>query len=431
MGFIKWILVVTSASLVCGCHHQNTSADFQKQHYFYSNIQGNNTIEGEHIFIKTIKKDTIVFYNEIGDLLNSINKRWILGQGSGKPYYDTGKEYLWRIKEVIAEKKSIIVHQPKSIQLDLPVVFWKSRPLPVLFSNTLQSSWGFSKINYNPTDSNYSTHLYQCDTATTDIYLATSKNGLEWNIKPILTPKDFGSIKWNFSDDGTLKTSPLISDIIQYQGTYYSFVYGDDAEKHTYIGLLTSDALEGKYTIHEHPIIAPRKESQYACHDVYHPKVIQIDSSWFMFYTGKNNQQEEFICVAQSKDLLNWTNLKENIIPRNKGWNSAMFNQLCAQVKLNQDTLMIWVTGAKNVGDYDSPNKGNAMDACIGKFFTVLPELNFKEFPGNPVFGGNPIYKVENDHIGAAFQEIDIDGYKTTFYHGKGISSKNYTLLIQ
>ena len=107
MGFIKWILVVTSASLVCGCHHQNSSADFQKQHYFYSNIQGNNTIEGEHIFIKTIKKDTIVFYNEIGDLLNSINKRWILGQGSGKPYYDTGKEYLWRIKEVIAEKNQL------------------------------------------------------------------------------------------------------------------------------------------------------------------------------------------------------------------------------------------------------------------------------------------------------------------------------------
>jgi hypothetical protein len=71
------------------------------------------------------------------------------------------------------------------------------------------------------------------------------------------------------------------------------------------------------------------------------------------------------------------------------------------------------------------------LDACIGKFFTILPEIEFKECSGNPIFGGDPTFDFENDHVGANFQEIEIDGYKTTFYHAIGTSGRNYTILLK
>ena len=305
-------------------------------------------------------------------------------------------------------------------------------PFPVVFNNSLSASWGFSKIIFDQKDSLYKTHIYECDTGIVNIYLATSKSSVDWKIKHLLSPEDFNNVTWNVPEkDGKMKVTPLVSDIIKHNEKFYSYAYGDDSQKKTYIGLLTSDSLDGEYTISKKPLLSPNPSSKFSNNDVYHPKVIKTDSSWIMFYTAKNDNNEEFICAAKSIDLINWSVIKENIIPRNNGWNSALYNQLCSQVKIKNDTLFLWATGAKEVGDYNNPNKGNPMDLCIGKFYTLLPILNFKECPGNPIFGGNPIFEFENDHIGASFQEIEIDDYITTYYHGKGTSGKNYTILIK
>ena len=86
-----------------------------------------------------------------------------------------------------------------------------------------------------------------------------------------------------------------------------------------------------------------------------------------------------------------------------------MKNMLCAQVKIIKNKIHIWVTGTKEVGSYQSPTKGNAMDICIGKFEAPTNSLEFTEAKGNPTFGGNPTFAFENDHIGGVFQEIIYD----------------------
>ena len=104
---------------------------------------------------------------------------------------------------------------------------------------------------------------------------------------------------------------------------------------------------------------------------------------------------------------------------------------ICAQVKIINNKLYIWATGTKDVGDFSSPNKGNAMDICIGKFCSPLNSYNFKEVKGNPVFGGNPAFEAENDQIGGVFQELNYENYIYTFYHGKGRSGSKYTILMK
>lgn len=415
------------------CQQNSEKITFHKQYYFYSNTQGNNTIEGDYIKASKIINDTLFFGPEVTGIIKNINKSWIIGQGSGKPYYDSGKEYYWHILKVLEDKNAIIIKRnPNLINLNLPFVFWKTGSYPIQFSDNLKGSWGFSKIIFDKKDSLYKTHLFECDTNEVSLYSAISKDLNKWKINPLLQPNDFNNTPWNVPDkNGIMKVTPLISDVVKHENKYYSFAYGDDEQEKTYIGLLTSTTLEGNYHIQKEPILSPNPKSLFSNHDVYFPKVVKNGKKWLMFYTSKNNQNEEFLCCASSSDLFNWETLKENIIPRNKGWNAAMFNQICAQVTLKADSIILFVTGAKDVGDYSKPNKGNVMDAAIGKFIAHKDSLNFMELPGNPVFGGNPTFEFENDHIGGAFQELNHDGYTYTFYHGKGRSSKNYTLLIR
>ncbi len=183
--------------------------------------------------------------------------------------------------------------------------------------------------------------------------------------------------------------------------------------------------------LHPLPLISPNPKSEFSNHDVYFPKIIRNDSLWLMYYTSKNEQNEEFLCVAKSDNLMDWKVVKENVLTRNQGWNAGMKNLLCAQVKIVNHQIHLWATGTKDVGNYKKPNKGNALDVCIGKFHTSLNPYSFTEDIGNPIFGGNPTFDFENDHIGGAFQEIDYENYTYTFYHGKGRSGKEYTILVK
>lgn len=427
------VLLLLSSIGFLNCNQKPEKITFQKQSYFYINTQGNNSIEGNYIYTSKTTDDTLFFDSNTTKILNQVDKSWIIGQGSGKPYYDSGKENYWHITKVIPERNTVVFKSNQyKINPSLPFVFWKLSSYPVRFSDSLKGSWGFSKILLDPKDHLFKTHLFECDTEWVNLYLATSKDLSKWDIQTVLQPKQFKNASWNVAaKDGKMKVTPLISDVVFHENKYYSFAYGDDKEERTYIGLLIADSLEGVYNINSKPILSPNPKSKFSNHDVYFPKVVKNGEGWLMFYTAKNNQNEEFLSCATSKNLLDWKVLKENIIPRNKGWNSALFNQICAQIKLKKDSITLWVTGAKDVGDYNNPNKGNVMDACIGKFTAHKDSLNFTELPGNPIFGGNPVFDFENDHIGGAFQELDFNNYTYTFYHGKGRSSKNYTILLR
>lgn len=425
------ITLVISATISCSSPPEIIT--FQKQHFFYSNLEGNNTIEGNHICASSIRKDTLFFGEEASKIIQSISKSWIMGQGSGKPYYDTGKEKYWFISKILQKQNAIIIIlNENKINPKLPFVFWKQGTFPVHFSDSLKGSWGFSKIIFDQTDSAFKTHLFECDTDQVNLYLASSKNLNHWNIKQLLNPLDFEDIPWNVAHaNGKMMVTPLISDVVFSNNKYYSFAYGDDADEKTYIGLLASNKLEGPYQIIREPILSPNPESKFSNHDVYYPKVVKVDKNWLMFYTAKNDNNEEFICYASSKDLMNWKVQKENIIPRNQGWNKGIRNQITAQVKIKNDTIWLWATGIKEVGDFDNLNKGNVLDQCIGKFYSPKDSIHFKESYGNPVFGGAPNHLKENDHIGGSFQELYHDGYNYTFYHGKGRKGKDYTILIR
>ena len=430
---MKITLIILLNLLFFKCTEENLNVAFEKQHYFYSNTQGNNSIEGSHIYISKKKGDTLYFDEEVSKIIKEIDPSWIVGQGSGKPYYDTGKEYYWHVLKVLPGLNAVITAPVnRYFNIKKPVVFWNLGHYPVKLSDSLKGSWGFSKIILDKKDSLFKTHLFECDTDVVNLYIATSKNLSSWKIKHLLEPNDFRGVVWNAPDiDHKMKKTPIISDIVLFEDKYYSFAFGDNKFKKTFISVLISDSLEGKYKVHPFPLVSPNLESGFSNDDVYFPKVVRSDSSWLMFYTSRSKQKDSFLCVAKSNNLIDWTVIREDVLPRNKGWNSGIKNMICAQVKVINNKLYLWVTGTKDVGDFSSPNKGNSMDICIGKFYAPLNSYNFKEAKGNPVFGGNPSFEAENDHVGAAFQEINYGNYIYTFYHGKGRAGKKYTILMK
>lgn len=415
---------------VTSCSQKEATVPFQNQGYFFSNIEGNNQIEGQHIFISKQRGDTLFFDTSCKKVLGAIGKKWIIGQGSGKAYYDAGKEKTWAILEILPNHNAIRFFG-SNIEIKQPVVFWNKGYTPMEFDKTLKGSWGFSKIIRDPKNQKFYTHLYNCDTDQVSIYLSKSENLSTWETKKVLDPEQFKNTPWNVANaDGKMKVTPLLSDIILKDSVYYCFAYGDDADEKTYIGLLKTTNLK-EYEIINQPILSPNPTSDFSNNDVYYPKVLQVNNDYLMFYTAKNQRNEEFISVAQSKDLVQWSVLKENIVPRNTGWNAALYNQLTAQVELHGDSIILWATGAKEVGELAKPNKGNPLDLCIGIFKAHKDSLLFHENPGNPVFGGNPTLDSENDHIGGAFQTIQFNNYNYTFYHGKGLNTNNYRILIR
>lgn len=425
---IALIIVFLNSS----CEKKHKLVHEQQQSY-YSNIEGNNQTEGQHIFIERIHGDTLFLKNNISAILKSINYNWCIGQGSGKPYYDTGKEKIWYIKKILPLKNAVVTFESKiKLAVNKPIVFWKKGHRAQNFTNDLKGSYGFSSIVYDSTKMKFYTHLHECDNEKVNIYNASSNDLLNWDIVLGLTPKDFKAVSWNKPlRNKKLTATPMPSEVILFEGKYYHFMYADDEELYSRIGLMTSENFEGPYQIKQTALVEPNPNSQFSNKDVYHPKVIFYNGSWWMFYTSKNEEKDEFISLAQSSNLTKWKVVKENIIKRNDGWNNGLKNQMVAQVKVKNDSLYLWTTGIKKLGDFENLNKGNVMDQCIGKFACTDTNFNFEELPGNPIFCGNPTSENENDHIGAAFQEVFYNNYNFTFYHAKGRNNRNYTILIK
>lgn len=398
----------------------------ENQHVYISNFESNNSGEFEQIIATKFVNDTIFFPLRTKQILKLINaKNWLMGQGTGKNYYDVGKEVLFTIKKINPDLQYLIVENSKLFNKKFPVVFWKTNTKSEPWIN-LDGSWSFSQIVYDSAQQNYFTHLYPCNSLQFDILVASSKNLLNWEIKrqPVIPASLFNEVQWNYPKG----TAPLISDIIHHNNRFHSFCYSDDQNDQTYISILTSDSLNGSYNLPKEPCISPNPKSEFSNHDVYFPHVLKIDTLWKMFYTSKNKDGEEYICIAESSNLTSWKTINENIIERNSGWNSSLSNQMVSQTKYANDTLWLWVTGVKDTKKGGIQNKGNVLDICIGKYFSIMPFASFTPMKGNPFFGGDPSLEEENDHIGASFQEIKRNDSTFYFYISKGTKEQNYKL---
>ena len=412
------------------CNSDINISETQKQNYFISNIECDNHSNLTYIMVESIVGDTLFFNKQADKILKQIDENWAIGQGTNEIYLDTGKEKLFKIKTINNLGRFITITEINNFSISQPVVFWNVANFSARVFPNSKKSWSFGKILFDEKTNKFVTHLFECDTNRVSIYLAYSDNLSKWkaNEKPILIPDNFKDIYWNAPNNkGEMTVTPLISDVIMHDEKYYIFVYGDNTQENTFISLLTADSLNGLYTIHKKPLLQFNQESSYSNHDVYYPKILKYKKKWLMFYTAKNKNNDEVICKAISYDLRIWKTMKENIIPRNNGWSSNPKNQLTAQVKLINDTIYLWATGTKTVKDLNKNlNKGNVQDIAIGKYYSIDGGNNYSEMKGNPIFGGNPLSASENDHVGAAFQEITLADTTYTFFHSKGVSKPYY-----
>lgn len=429
-----YISFICISILAMDCQQQDAqSLPPEKQQYYISNYSCNNRSELNHIKATLLTKDTLFFGNRIAEAIQQIDSSWIIGQGTGEIYYDTGKENLFPILEINTKHRWIRISNSSQFKIENALVFWKKRKLslPILKN---KGSWGYSKIIFDSLRQEYQTHFFECDTKRVQLYIGRSKNLINWkkDSLPILQPNNFKDCNWNlpFPNRNTAVT-PLISDIVHHKGKYYCFAYGDDLENKTYISLLITDSLDGTYNIHPDPIVSPDYLSDIANHDVYMPRVVKIKNQWIMFYTAKNELNHESICRATSTDLFNWRTRDRVIISKNEGWNSNQKNQLVSNLQYRNDTLFMWCTGTKSTtGIRRKLNKGNVEDIAIGKFYSLDDGNIFTPCDGNPVFGGNPNNTLENDHVGAPIQIITKNDSTYTFYHAKGRKNKKYTVLL-
>ena len=432
--YCKLLTIFLSFILIASCTKKNEIAENQQQNYFIANYECNNNNSYTYIIASKKNKDTLFFSKNSNQIFNQISSNWTLGQGTGKLYFDTGKEVLFPIKNINSKELYITIQNHENFSPSKPIVFWKSKKQSYLVLPNSKKSWGFGKVIFEEKRKRFITHIFECDTNEVKLYLAYTNDLKNWKREatPILGPNNFKNLNWNAPNTvGNMTVTPLVSEIIFYNEKYYIYVYGDNSNLNTFIGLLTCDSLNGQYKVYEDPILSPKENSSYSNHDVYYPKVIEYKGKWLMFYTSKNKNNEEFICMATSKDLQSWITVKENIIKRNNGWNQNTKNQLTAQVKNINDTLFIWTTGTKTIKDKNRQyNKGNVLDIAIGKFYSIDNGKTFIESKGNPIWGGNPLLTSENDHVGASFQEIFHKDTIYTLYHSKGVDSSYYKIKV-
>ena len=110
MNNFKLLLLLTSPLIVFNCGTKTDLVKFEAQSVFYSNLEGNNSFEGSFIYANKISGDTLFFSSKFDSILYQIDKSWVIGQGSGKPYYDAGKENLYNIEKIITEKRAIVIY---------------------------------------------------------------------------------------------------------------------------------------------------------------------------------------------------------------------------------------------------------------------------------------------------------------------------------
>jgi hypothetical protein len=431
------------------------------------NLEQNNDIEGTYLSVNNvnIKDSTIQLKLPKNFFITRKNiSKWQLGWGSEIPLFDSGVENIRKISWINHKKGTIRLGEilrgkgwPKKNQR---IVFWNNTPnnfrkitdTPVLntklwpgFSGT---SVHFSSIEFDSVQSKYFMFFNECDTSKINIYVATSKNLINWTPenkgKPILTNKDFKNCIWAKNEKpSNEKSTPFISETFFFNKKWHLFFHGYDSNGKRHIGLATSKNILGPYKVRRKAILSPSINIPWSESSVYYPKISKFKDGFVMFYAGENKYGNQGIGMATSKNLINWENNPKNpVIVSHFGWRSVLGCTEPTFIKTKGDTIYLMIAGAKifKMGFWHHyisrrmymDKSGNVDDTQLGVYMSTNKGKNFLAHKNNPVFINDYGQKNENEHLGGNFKYISNDTAEFIIYQAKS-SNKGlkYNIMIR
>ncbi|HWB62661.1 MAG TPA: hypothetical protein VG603_04050, partial [Chitinophagales bacterium] len=350
------------------------------------NTEQDNEIEGHYLRVSGRKNDsTLEVALPKGFYINNLNCRnWMIGWGTGKPYYDAGNENLREITNIDTIKNRIVVGRLLRGEgmpaIGNRVVFWNRSPsgfITTIGKKVVKPEWWpgfaghsmeFGAVIYDSAKQEWIMYLQEVDTVRMQIYAATSKDLNTWQPynqgKALFTPADFKSTNWaGLANDGKTPQTARIYSAVYHMGLWYLFLSGYGKNGYRQIGLITcKDPLLGPFDIHTAAIIA-EGSGNYDSKGCFYPKVCTNGKKFLLYYDGVNTAGTENVCMAESENLLNWVKNKNNpVITSHYGWRSGGFTSEPNYVKAKNDTVWLMAGGYKK---YNA--EFNAKDSIEGR----------------------------------------------------------------
>ncbi len=431
------------------------------------NLEQDNSIEGTYLTVSNLsKKDstlTITFPKNF--FINSKNiSNWTIGWGNEKAYYDAGVENIRLINRIDDKAGEINLGKctrgsglPKKGQR---IVFWNKNPSgfktrqvsPIintkLWPEFAGSSIAFGALEYDQCLDKWIMIVNEVDTSSIQIYAAESTDLINWtasnNGNPILTAKDFETIRWAGTDQsGKFKQTAVISDVIYHHGVWYLFMDGYDRSGKRHIGIARSyHSILGPFEIIKEPIISP-KNGNWNSESCFYAKIEKYKDGYVMFYDGSDEDNLERIGMATSTNLFCWTNSIYNpVIDHHTGWRSFPGSTEPNYIEIRDDTILLMCAGVKGFkndfwsnyisGRANMGRSGNVSDAQLGLFITTDNGRSFSQSALNPIFTNDYSNCYENEHIGGNFKLISTDSIEFIFYQAKSSYPKmHYNIMLR
>lgn len=448
--------------LLAGCSSlpEEKSFDFfLNEKCMITNTEQNNLIEGTHLRVSSVDTTTgTIHLNLPADFtINDENcPNWVLGWGTRNAYYDAGVENIREIKSIDLASGTIEVGMISRgsgfPQKGQRVVCWNIEPsgyskvsnAPVIHPNFWPEfhgqSIGFSSIVFDRYRQIWITLVNEIDSDTIQTYAAISTDLVHWRAankgKPVLTESDFAQCSWV-----TKGQTPIISEIIEHDGTYYLFMDSEDDQGKRHIGLATAKDLLSEYTIYVDPILSP-KESSWCEERVFCAKVAKRKNDFLMVFDGRDSNDKERIGRATSSDLVSWKMDADPVLDQHLGWRSAPFTTEPNYLEVHGDTVLLIAAGAKQYQEsywhhYITHRayldvSGNVNDAQLGAFISYDGGMSFSPHPNNPIFTNAYSSPFENEHMGGNFERIEKDSTSYLFYQAKSsLGEMKYSIFLR
>ncbi len=423
---------------------------FLEESCMITNVEQNNLVEGTELRVLSFDAtdSTITINLPENFVINSTNhSNWVIGWGTGEPYYDAGVENVREFSLINAKKGSISLGTSMRgngfPNIGQRIVFWNSTPsnykkvgnTPIIHPNYWQDfngqSIGFSSIVFDKSRKVWITLVYEVDSDNVQIYAAYSTDLINWKPanqgKPILTPSDFKNCSWTSKNQ-----TPMVSEIILHAGKYYVFMDGEDISGKRHIGIATTHDLLGQFTIYENPILSPQSSGTWNEQSVFCAKITKRTKDFILFFDGRNEDGYEQIGRATSTDLTSWNMDVNPVLDQHIGWRSAEFTSEPNYVESRGDTIVLMAAGAKQFQEsywhhYVThrnylDRSGNVNDAQLGAFISFDGGKTFKPHQNNPIFVNSYRDSYENEHMGGNIERIETDTMSYFFYQAKSSS---------
>ena len=454
---LPFYVFATIALFLFSCKNESAnSRSLYKNTIFFEptmivNYQCDNSIEGTYIQIKGLEGSNLIFDSLPVSLQKIKNlNHWVIGWGNGLKYNNTGSENLFEIKSLSNDGKRVIIGKRlvgyKNAKVGDFVCFYNRVPSgfasiinspllsysPELLS-LLNKSIAISKVLFDKEMNKFVMFVNEVDSDTLQTFALSSKNMRSWHFenlgKPIFRGKDFG---WNLiSRKQSDHYSTLMSDVINYKGVWYFVLTTIDCYKKKQISIYSASSFLGdNLKIVTSNVIENRSIDK--VNGVFNAKILVCNNRLQMYYTGIGKEADEHIFGAYSLDLKQWKeSFRKPVVFGHNGWRSEKRSSEIAAVRLFNDTIVLFVQGAKahNVGimsRWFSRNeymarKGNVADSEIGMFFSIDGGLSFQESTHNPIMINDYSSTFENDHLGMSLDIFNRNDSTFLFYTAKSI----------